>query len=221
MSKTLVAFGLVAFLAVPAMAQPPGGGRGFGFGGPGGGGLGMLLSNKSVQEELKLAGDQVEKVKELADKTREKIEKATEGLEGQERFAKVREISKELEDDAKAAIKDVLKPEQITRLHQIRNQTLGYLAFANEEVAKKLELTDAQKDEVKSISEEAGSKMREIFQESQGDRQAARTKINELRKETLAKVEAKLTDAQKATWKELTGAPFELKMEGRPGGPGR
>ena len=47
------------------------------------------------------------------------------------------------------------------------------------------------------------------------------TKMREFRKDTLAKVESKLTDAQKTTWKELTGAPFEIKMEGRPGGPGR
>ena len=41
-------------------------------------------------------------------------------------------------------------------------------------------------------------------------------KIAELRKATLAKVEAKLTDEQKTTWKELLGAPFEIKFEPRP-----
>ncbi len=42
-------------------------------------------------------------------------------------------------------------------------------------------------------------------------------KIAEHRKETLAKIESKLTDEQKTTWKEMLGAPFEIKFEPRPG----
>ena len=64
LSKTIVALGLVALMAGPALAQQGrggGGGRGFG----GGGGIGMLLSNASVQQELKLDATQIEKAKEL------------------------------------------------------------------------------------------------------------------------------------------------------------
>ena len=38
-------------------------------------------------------------------------------------------------------------------------------------------------------------------------------KIAEHRKETLGKVVAKLNDEQQKTWKEMIGAPFELKPE--------
>jgi hypothetical protein len=38
-------------------------------------------------------------------------------------------------------------------------------------------------------------------------------KMNELRKQTLSKAEAKLNDEQKKTWNELLGAPFEVKYE--------
>ena len=64
LSKTIVALGLVALMAGPALAQQGrggGGGRGFG-----GGGIGMLLSNASVQQELKLDATQIEKAKEVA-----------------------------------------------------------------------------------------------------------------------------------------------------------
>ena len=37
-------------------------------------------------------------------------------------------------------------------------------------------------------------------------------KIAEIRKETLTKVETKLNDEQQKTWKELLGAPFEIKL---------
>ena len=76
LSKTIVALGLVALMAGPALAQQGrggGGGRGFG----GGGGIGMLLSNASVQQELKLDATQIEKAKELSTKLREKVTAAT------------------------------------------------------------------------------------------------------------------------------------------------
>ena len=57
--------------------------------------------------------------------------------------------------------------------------------------------------------------MREIRQEIQDDREAAMKKMTELSKETLDKAEAKLNDEQQKTWKELLGAPFEVKYEPR------
>ncbi len=60
--------------------------------------------------------------------------------------------------------------------------------------------------------------MRELFSqtEPQDDREAGMKKMAELHKETLAKAEAKLNDEQQKTWKELIGAPFEVKSEPRP-----
>ena len=60
------------------------------------------------------------------------------------------------------------------------------------------------------------SQMREIFQSFQDDREGAMKKMAELRKETLEKVAAKLNDEQQKGWKELIGAPFEVKYEPRP-----
>src|SRR5208283_5086355 len=89
LSKTIVALGLVALTAGPALAQQGrGGGGGRGFGG-GGGNIGMLLSNPGVQQELKLEPAQIEKAKEVADKAREKLTASRESLhslQGEERF---------------------------------------------------------------------------------------------------------------------------------------
>lgn len=210
LSKTAVALGLVALLTTPAMAQQ---GRGRGFGMGGGMGIGMLLSNKSVQQELKLDEGQVEKAQALATKTREKMMAAVEGLEGEERFAKMREVGKEINEEAQKAAKEILKPEQLKRIHQIQHQVQGAQAFADEHVQKELKLTDAQKAEIDGIVQESNGKMRELFGEMQSDPEGTRTKIGELRKETLTKAEGKLTDEQKATWKDLLGSHFEVKWE--------
>jgi hypothetical protein len=62
--------------------------------------------------------------------------------------------------------------------------------------------------------------MRELFGKMQDDPEGTRAKITELRKETLAKAESKLTDEQKATWKEMLGSHFDIKFDRPPGGGG-
>src|SRR5208337_4519703 len=117
LSKTIVALGLVALMAGPALAQQGrGGGRG-GFGG----GIGMLLSNPGVQQELKLDATQIEKAKEVADKAREKFtagRESLQSLQGEERFKKMAELNKEANEEANKSIGAFLSKDQIHRLHQ-------------------------------------------------------------------------------------------------------
>jgi len=211
--RAVFGLSLVALVASPAFAQ--GQGRGFGMGG---GGFGMLIGNEGVQKELKLDDSQVEKAKEFAEKAREKMTEVREklqGLEGEERRTKQQEITKEMNESAMKAFGDFLKPEQINRLKQISYHQRGVTAFADPEVAKKLNLTDAQKEEIRTIAQEFQTQMGELRQQFQDDREGAMKKMAEMRKETLAKAAAKLNDEQQKTWKELIGAPFEVQFQRR------
>jgi pantoate kinase len=212
--RTMVALGLLALIAGPAAAQQ---GRGFGFGG--GGNLATLAANTGVQKELKLDDQQVEKAKDLAEKTREKMRETREtlqGLEGEERRTKQQEISREMNASSLKALGEFLKPEQIARLKQISYQVRGVAAFSDPEVQKKLNLTDSQKSDIQAMVQEFGTESRTIFQDNQDDREAAMKKIQELGKQTLSKAEAKLNDEQQKSWKELLGAPFDFKPDPRP-----
>jgi len=211
-----VGLGLVALLAGPAAAQ--GQGRGFGMFG-GGGGYAMLLSNESVQKELKLEDQQIEKAKELGEKVREKMTAARssfEGLDQEERRTKMTELMREVNESTMKSAGEFLKPEQVTRLKQISYQQRGATAFNDPEVQKKLNITDSQKTDIHAIVQDSQSEMRTIFQENQDDREAMMKKITEHRKQTLAKVEAKLNDEQQKSWKEMLGSPFEIKIPPRP-----
>jgi hypothetical protein len=210
-----VGFGLVALLAGPALAQ----GQGRGYGMMGGGGVSMLIGNESVQKELKLDDTQVTKAKELADKNREKataFREETKDLDQEERRTKSAEMRKEMNESTLKAVAEFLKPEQVARLKQISYQTMGAMAFADPDIAKKLNITDAQKEEIKTINDESMATMREIGQGFQDDREGTMKKMAEHRKETLNKIVAKLNDEQQKTWKEMTGTPFEVKFEFRP-----
>ena len=211
--RGLVGLSLVALLAGPAFAQGRGGfGRGFG------GSLYSLLGNASVQKELKLNDEQSAKAKEVSEKiggeAREKFQ-GFQDLSPEERREKMQTVNKETTESTLKAVGEFLKPEQIARLKQISYQARGAMAFSDAEVASKLNITDSQKSEIQTIVQESSGKMptREDFND---DREAAMKKSAEVQKGTLAQITAKLNDEQQKTYKELLGAPFEVKYEPRP-----
>src|SRR5208283_5338985 len=176
LSKTIVVLGLVALMAGPALAQQGRGGRGGrGFGG--GGGIGMLLSNTSVQQELKLDATQIEKAKEVAEKAREKFTASRESLqslEGDARVKKMQELNKEANEEANKAVGAFLSKDQIHRLHQIHHQVQGAQAFTDEHVQSRLRLTDAQKSDIDSIVQASNTEMRSLYQNMQSDPEGSR-----------------------------------------------
>ncbi len=119
----------------------------------------MLLGNASVQKELKLDDQQIEKAKELAEKIgeemREKFTALGQDLSPDERREKMMAIGHEMNEATLKAIGEFLKPEQITRLKQISYQQQGAMAFNDPEVAKKLNLTDTQKSDIQSIVQDS------------------------------------------------------------------
>lgn len=207
--KAALAFGMVALMAAPALAQ----GRGFGGGGMMGGG--MLLTNKSVHEELKATEDQVSKLQAFAEDFRAKQREAFRGFQDmpqEERQAKVREMQESLGK----GVAEILKPEQVKRFRQIELQMASAQALNMPRVANALKLTDEQKEKVRDIVQEGGEQMRAIFQGAQDDREGAMKKMAELRKSTHEKAVKLLTDEQKKSYDELLGKPFEVKFEPRP-----
>ena len=125
----------------------------------------------------------------------------------------MQELNKEVNAEVNKEIEAFLTKEQIHRLHQIQHQIQGAHALAEEHVQDRLKLTEAQKTEIQQILHASHAEAQKIREESEGDREAMMAKMAEHRKETLAKVDAKLTDEQKAIWKELVGDPFEIKWE--------
>jgi len=179
------------------------------------GGKAMLLMSPDVQQELKLSEEQLTKVREVSqqviEKNKDNFGKLKDLPKDQQR-EKFQEMAKTIAAETDNALKDVLKADQHKRLRQLELQQRGAQAFADADVQKELKLTDDQKDKIKTLSEDAGKEMREIFQNAQGNFQDAMTKVNTLRKETLEKVTATLGADQKKAWQEMTGAPFEFKL---------
>ena len=212
LSRWILSAALFAAAVASAQAQRPGGGGGFPGGGGGGGGGGslksLLITNKSLQEELKVSDDQVAKFKEFAEKQTEAMKGFAQfGGDDDEQIARM-EVQVKLMKDRVAFMKSSLSAEQQTRLGQLEKQQMGMAAFSNAKVAKELGITDEQSEKIKAVNADMNKEMREMF--SGGFDAEAQKKVASLRGECQEKIEKMMTDDQRKKWKEMTGEAFDM-----------
>ena len=193
--------------AVDAQGQGRGGrGRGFGFS-PDIMKV-NLLAVPQVQEDLKLSDEQKSQAQAITEKMASDRQDAFSGLsqdstqeERQKKFAEFQEKSKA---HAEAAAK-LLTKEQTQRLDQIVIQAQGVGALNDEKIAQTLKLTDDQKQKLQGLSEEIGTKMREV-----GFGEGSQEKRAELQKELTDKSLAALTEDQRSEFAKLQGEKLDL-----------
>jgi Spy/CpxP family protein refolding chaperone len=244
-SLMLVATMLATWLAVvsnlSAQQGRTGGRGGFGFGGFGGRGgevsgsdwLG-LLQNEKVQKEIDLLDDQKAEVRKVADESREKMRSVFQGFGNfreaseQEREKMQKEMGEKMQANTKETVKrleGVLLPPQVARLKEISLQVRGTSALNDPEVEKQLGISEQQQAQLEKIREEQGEKMRGLFSGNNNDRDQAREKMAELRKESSDRALAALSAEQRDKFEKLKGKPVtadldELRRGGFTGGRG-
>jgi Spy/CpxP family protein refolding chaperone len=202
--------GLAVMLASLAAVLAQGfGGRGFG--------VQFLVRNKSVQKELKLSDDQVKKIDEavarIDAKHTEEFKTAKNIEDKKERFEKFGEIQKTVSEEVMKDLGDILSADQTKRLKEIEVQVRGPRVFQNAELQKDLNLTDDQKDKIKTILEDTDKDLQDVRQSNQGNFEEIAKKTRAINKESLEKIVAVLTPDQKKAWKEKTGEPFEIQFD--------
>lgn len=191
-----------------------------------------LAGIESVQQEIEMSDEQVEEIGELLEKMRN--ERRPQGRRGQggneenedmteeeiqkqreERRAQAMEQASANEKKAVDGLKNVLLDHQFDRLHEIYVQALGVAALQNDEIAKKLNITEKQKtamvevrDQIREDAMEEFSKLRES-----GDREAMQKRMTEIRGESEAKIMDVLTDKQKSSFEKMKGDAFEIPAE--------
>src|SRR5438045_2753386 len=90
----------------------------------------------------------------------------------EDRREKAQPLMQKVNEDLRKSLADILKPDQLRRFNQIEIQSSGPGAFANNtRVVEALKLTDDQKDKIRSINEDLGASMRDLFQDFQSDRE--------------------------------------------------
>jgi hypothetical protein len=192
-----------------------------------------LLQAESVQNELKITDEQKGKIKELMGKLGEIVKQYMLGMGGltpDQQKAKQQEMQKALVEGVKEAEKgmtEMLQPQQNERLRQIRLQIQGTAAVNDPEVAKSLELTDQQREQLKTINEQHKEQITKLIgqlRDTPPEQRAAKQaeiheKAKQISKEAVEKIEQLLTAEQKQKLESLKGEKFDLSTL-RPQHPG-
>jgi hypothetical protein len=195
--KVIAAITVALLLGAPALAQFRGGG-------------GILATNASVQKELKLTDEQVEKVKTAA---KDLLTSLKDSFPGKDATAEQRaEFAKKSSEVRNKVLAGILKPAQMKRLRQIELQQSGP---TDADSQKELGLSDEQKTKIKEIADKSREERRDLGKGFKDNPKETQEKMAKLTKDTTEKELAVLTDAQKKQWKEMTGEPFEVKIEPR------
>src|SRR5262249_50358633 len=153
-----------------------------------------------VQAELKLSDEQEQKFdQELEVRIQDAMQffQKLEGSKPEEREKEIGEYRRAVDAKLGPFVKMNLNDEQWKRLRQIQLQAEGAFALGNPEIAKELNLTDAQRMRFMSIVQEFQKKLEPVVKEAQaeGNPEEIRPKAMKIRKEHEDKVQAMLTDA--------------------------
>ena len=231
-ARWMLAAALAVIVADSAQAQR-GGGRG-----QGGMSIGLVLTNKDLQDELKVTDDQKGKLKEMTGKQTEMNKKRQELFGGgQPDRTQMQELQKEataLNEEIRKATDGVLTADQKKRYKQIEIQAMGLRAFGNAEIVKELNITEDQKSAMKEVTDgmatEVAALRKELGLPAQGGRPMAgdtppdAEKMAEYAKKTKPLVDAALEKSvkalsadQKKQWMEMIGVKFDTsKLTVRP-----
>jgi hypothetical protein len=196
--QTVWAIGLVGLTALPTLGQQQPPSRGSVRGGPN---PLLILRHKPVQEELKLSEEQVEKIKEIMGKMRDKMLALIENGERD----KVQPVIKELEKD----LFQMLKADQAKRLKEVVLQVHGLWAMTTPDTAKELQLTEEQTKKLRDLQAETEKQMDKLYDGDIESRKEIQKKLAELHTGATDKGLQVLTEKQRVKWKEMAGEPFK------------
>ncbi|HEX5446728.1 MAG TPA: Spy/CpxP family protein refolding chaperone [Pirellulales bacterium] len=196
---------LLLMLVASVSAQPPGR-RGGGFGRRG---FGMDDAQASASALLRMP--EVRKELETTDEQNSQIDEALAALNEQMRLAAARETSEAAQKKADEKLAGILNAKQVSRLEGLRLQREGAGALLRPEVAKKLGLTEQQREQLRAVrakSRSAGPGGASFQSMSEDERREFSAQMQKRRETTESEMLAVLTAEQRQTIDELKGNKF-------------
>jgi len=132
----------------------------------------ILIMSPDMQKEIKLSESQKAKIETIFKKAKSELEQ----LNREKRLERMVEI----QSAAEKQMAEILNEEQKNRFLQLEIQYLGVRALANEEVAKKLNLSTEQIEKIKEIYSIEKQEMYKLSQET-ANTQELKPKLSKLR----------------------------------------
>lgn len=179
----------------------------------------QVVKRRDVQKELRLTPEQVQKLRDVDERTRRMKEAdfaQLAELDPKARDDKRREIVRSTNKLETDEVKKILTETQLHRLMEVTYQIAYVQAFQADGVIDALQITPEQKDRIRNIMRETIFDMRQMFQSTDEELGASREQAEKLRDKAMEDVLVVLTADQRAKWKKLQGEPFDIKMPPKP-----
>lgn len=131
-----------------------------------------------------------------------------------ERRQRERDITAQFHNRMDTALEETLADEAArARYQQLHLQYHGVGAMSEPSVQKRLKLTVAQKEKFHAAHRQWEDALAKFFQDYPDNAKAATQKFEKARLEASKNFRETLTDAQKKTWQQYTGRPFEFPSD--------
>jgi hypothetical protein len=175
----------------------------------------FIIFRDKVLDELKVSEEQRDKLMRYAMEQIMETGPFLDSLkdaEGPEREKMLAEHRKNALEKLTKHEQEVLQPEQLNRLRQLRLQQEGGFALGNEYVRKELKITQEQQMKFMAIVQDLQKTIEGLIKQAQagGNPEEIRPKVMQARNDHAKQLEGILTEEQKKHWKEMLGAAFEL-----------
>jgi hypothetical protein len=174
--------------------------------------------NPNVQAQLNLNAQQVSMLNQLYTQQYGQYYQAqaqfngTSSLTDEQRLLQAQAIQR-FYQNLSSSSQNVFDANQRTRFNQLQLQYRGYQAFSDPAVAQRLNLTSAQSAKLRDYEQVYDQRLANIYKFQSVDPNIMSTRLGELRNDLNRRVDGVLSPEQQATWKQLTGEPYQFAVE--------
>jgi hypothetical protein len=171
----------------------------------------FFVSRDKVQEDLKLSGDQKQKLRESLSADVQEAGRI-ESLKPEERGPAMQAFRQTSYAKLEAYLKETLTADQLKRFQQLKLQYDTPAIMLQPDTGKELNITDDQRKQFMGVIQEMKKEIDPLMKaaKSGGNPQEILAKVTKLRQDAQAKIEAMLSEAQEKKWKEMTGPPLVI-----------
>jgi peroxiredoxin len=173
----------------------------------------ILLHEPAVLEELKLNAAEQQALQKLTDD----LDLRVFPLRNKPRDEMLPALAK-IFDEGRQGLKTILRPAQQKRLNEIFMRRLGTGALLRDDAASKMQYADSQRKEIDKIIGDTQTSVTALEKEASVGmpREPLEKKFVALKTDEQKQILKLLKPNQKAAWRELIGADFDMTKLGRP-----
>jgi len=206
--KVLLAPALACLLATPILAQgPPPTAASSPFPGV------SWYRQPGVRTALSLTDMQMSRLNDAYDKFQTRYQEDVgrlARLNEAERAARLRELNTTYRNDLLQSFGGVLDNKQMARYRQLELQNLGWAAFNDPALQRRLTLTDEQLRALRDYNQQADRTYREIIERAATNKDEALKQYDAWQKESRERLNTLLNEQQRRTWTEMIGEPYNF-----------